>query len=403
MSTRTPSPDQELAIRKIEDGTSKYSLLTAGPGYGKSYVVQELHDRGHPIIKASTTGVSAINIGGVTINSLLGYFDSVDMCTKHEAGRIYESLQKYAGRVVVVDEVSMLSSTQFQIMVLNNERLEASTGNSVRFLFVGDFGQLPPVKETPAFESTLWKYVDVLTLSQVHRTSDLEFIDALRSLRVGDAKSAFPYFEGLGFHRSIDMDFEGTTLYAINASADRHNKYSLERLPGESKYYYPIKKGDPVPEWKNIQDPLELKVGALVIMRSNQWESGYANGDQGYVTSMGVDYVDVDLLRGGSVRVELTEIKHKTASKKGAITFLPVMLAYALTTHKAQSLSINHLQVVMDDPDNSKNLWFMGKCHGMGFMALSRSTTPSNLRIVGGREAFHDGIYCDRKYLPYIN
>jgi ATP-dependent exoDNAse (exonuclease V) alpha subunit len=406
MHTTTPSPDQRLAISTITEGDDKYLSLTASPGCGKSYVVKAIRDSGYPIILSSTTGVSAINIGGVTVNSLLGHFDSEDMRRKHDAGHIYDALRKYAasGVLVVIDEVSMFSSTQFQILVVNNERLQASEGKAVRFLFVGDFGQLPPVKESPVFDSPLWvpKYIRHLTLTEVHRTSDTAFIDALRCLRVGDSKAALPYFEALGFYDGIDMDFRGTTLYALNDSANRHNQHSLTRLDGESMYYHPVKEGDPLPEWKNIPDPLELKLGALVILRSNQWEDGYVNGDQGYVLDMTPEYVDVKLLRGPMVRVRAISNKYKTSTKRGRITYIPMMLAYALTTHKAQSLSIDYLQVVLDDPVAGGNLRFMARTHGMAFMAISRATTPQHLRIVGDSHAFLEACYCDRKYLPHI-
>lgn len=395
-----------MAISTITQGYDKYLSLIAGPGYGKSYLVKAIRDSGYPIILSSTTGVSAINIGGVTVNSLLGYYDSEDMRKKHDAGRIYDALRKYAASdvLVVIDEVSMFSSTQFQILVVNNERLQASEGRAVRFLFVGDFAQLPPVKESPVFESPLWvpKYIRELTLTEVHRTSDQEFIQALRYLRVGDTGSALPYFDAHGFHDDIDMDFKGTTLYALNDSANRHNKHSLSRLDGEPMYYYPLREGDPLPEWKNIPDPLEVKVGALVILRSNQWDDGYVNGDQGYVVDMNPEYLDVKLLRGHTVRVQSISNKYKTSNRRGRITYLPVMLAYALTTHKAQSLSIDHLQVVLDDPIAGGNLRFMARTHGMAFMAISRATTPEHLRIVGDADAFLQACYCDRKYLQHI-
>lgn len=403
MDYLAPSPDQERAILKIKEGRSRYCLLTAGPGHGKSFVVQEAHRQGVDIIKSSTTGVSAININGFTINSVLGgYFDSNDMRKQHDTGRIYDSLKKMSGKTLVLDEVSMFSAAQFQILIINNERLWQSTGDGVYILFVGDFGQLPPVKEAPVFESNLWQYVDIITLTQTHRTSNVEFIDALRCLRIGESSKALPFFNSLGFHRDIDMEFEGTTLYALNDGARRHNEYSLAQLKGESKFYYPNKKGDPLPEWKNIPEPLELKLGALVILRSNQWEEGYVNGDQGYVVGLGPNYVDVDLLRGNRVRVTTVCSKHKTPTKRGEITYLPILLAYALTTHKAQSLSLDYLQVVLDDPHTHKNLDFMGRCHGMAFMAISRATTPEHLRIVGSPSAFVKACYTDSIYLPHI-
>ena len=357
---------------------------------------------GVPLLKTSTTGISAVNIGGCTINSILGYFDSEDMRKKHDAGRIYNCLRAYSGRTIVIDEASMLSATQLQIIMLNNERLWQSTGQGVNILLVGDFGQLPPVKEAPPFESPLWKYVHIIHLNKVHRTSDVEFINALRSLRMGRAREALPYFEGLGFHEDVDMNFKGTTLYALNASAARHNTYSLSQLQGKSVFYYPIKEGDPLPEWKNIPDPLELKLGALVILRSNQWEAGYVNGDQGYVTHMTPDTITVELLRGGVVEVGTISIKYKTSTKRGRIIFWPIIPAWALTTHKAQSLSIEHTQVVLDDPHSNQNLNFMGRCHGMAFMAVSRATNPTNLRIVGDGHAFIKACHCEAKYLPHI-
>jgi ATP-dependent DNA helicase PIF1 len=397
-----PSPDQAEAIKIIREGKSRYYSIMAPPGCGKSFVVKYLHDNGHRLVRTSTTGVSAINIGGCTINSALGYFDTKDMISKHESNRIYHSLKKYSNQTIVVDEVSMLGASQLEILIRNNEVLWNSTDRGVQFIFVGDFGQLPPVKEAPAFRSELWKGVYPLSLSTVHRTTDMDFISALRLLRVGDCDSATPYLKGIGFYPDIDMDFEGTTLYALNDGADRHNAYCLSKLKGESVYYLPNKVGDPLPEWRNIPDPLELKKGALVLLRSNDWELGYVNGDQGYIIDLDTDSVEVELLRGGRVKVIPTTLEHKTANKRGRITFMPITLAYGITIHKAQSLSIEYLQVVLDDPSTNKNLSFMSRCHGMAFMALSRATTPKHMRVVGDIGTLKDATYCDKSYLPYI-
>ena len=68
MSCQTPL---EKIIELIDAG--KNILITGGGGVGKSYIINKLKEHyGDTLDITSTTGVSAINVGGQTIHSWAG-------------------------------------------------------------------------------------------------------------------------------------------------------------------------------------------------------------------------------------------------------------------------------------------------------------------------------------------
>ena len=135
------------------------NVFLSGPaGSGKSFVIRkycELVESFNPkvkIHKTSTTGLSAINIGGQTIQSFSGmgiykhtYEDYLKLPGVTDSGLYRGSLFKIrSSQILIIDEVSMLSARDLQFLV---DRIKDIKKN-IKYLQIivsGDFTQLQPV------------------------------------------------------------------------------------------------------------------------------------------------------------------------------------------------------------------------------------------------------------------
>lgn len=138
----TLSDEQRAAVRTAL--TAKVSVLTGGPGTGKTTtlraLIRLLEVKGHPVALASPTGRAAKRLSEATgrpaqtLHRLLGFSPTASPTgafTVNEHNRL-------GAHFVVVDEVSMLD------LVMFNNLLKASEPGA-HLLLVGDADQLPSV------------------------------------------------------------------------------------------------------------------------------------------------------------------------------------------------------------------------------------------------------------------
>ena len=199
---------EALAILK----TGANVFLTGEPGSGKTHTVNQyvawLRARGiEPAITAST-GIAATHIGGFTIHSWSGIGVRRDL-TKYDLDRIGQNrnVVRRVGnaRILIVDEVSMLSARTFSMVdaVCREIRRSQEPFGGLQTILVGDFFQLPPVnkrnedediqeslspkthREQFAFFAPAWGALNpiVCYLSEQHRQEDAAFLEFLSAVR----------------------------------------------------------------------------------------------------------------------------------------------------------------------------------------------------------------------------
>ena len=162
-----------------------------------------------------------------------------------------------------------------------------------------------------------------------------------------------------------------------------------------------------------VPHKLSLKIGARVVLMintnisldySNEDEKNkftrFSNGHQGTVTSLTPNDIRVKFDAIGDKESIEVSIPHKRfVSIEGNDTYIrqqyPLRLAYAITFHKSQGMTLNKGVVRLD----RRNLW--SKSPGMAYVALSRFVSLDDLYIRGG--IYYDGIVSDDTVRRYYN
>ena len=189
----------------------------------------------------------------------------------------------------------------------------------------------------------------------------------------------------------IDLDIqetliEPTRLYTHNIDVDTVNDRELDKVKTHGCVYEMTSKGKkPLVETlkKSCLAPerLRLKKGARVMCVKNNFEKGYVNGTLGVIVSCGYGVDPVirtaatpDFPEGRLLTIELATWQIEDDGKVLAeIHQYPLRLAWAITVHKSQGMSLDAIEV-----DLSRSFE-----PGMGYVALSRVRTLAGLRILG--------------------
>jgi ATP-dependent DNA helicase PIF1 len=177
---------------------------------------------------------------------------------------------------------------------------------------------------------------------------------------------------------------EPTRIFTHNADVDTINHTALEALSPEAVEYVMVSRGrDVLVEAlkKSCLAPeiLRLKPGARVMCVKNDFEKGYVNGTLGVVVSCSTYEDPVIRLSDGTevVMPRATWTIEEEGKIKAEITQYPLRLAWAITVHKSQGMSLDAIEV-----DLSRSFE-----PGMGYVALSRVRTLAGLTILGINEA----------------
>ena len=384
--------DQISALKKLEGKQNVF--LTGRAGTGKSFLVRHflhgLNPDDAPVL--ASTGAAAILLGGRTFHSFfgLGIMEGGTAKTVERSLRNPKNVKRIRrARMVLVDEVSMLSGETLaaaeQISRLARNADEPWGG--MRVIFVGDFGQLPPVTKRDervdwAFTHEVWERSNLqpAVLMQIMRTKEASWLDVLGKVREGICDAHVQ--NSLNERKlPVDEDFEATRLFPHRHTAEEYNLFRLDKLSGEATEIETEYKGEEraietLKRQAPIPEKLLLKEGALVMLRRNHQEGTYVNGSLAHVIRITKDELTLELLDWG-YEIELQKESFDLYDGDGEVIAsaknFPLTLAYGSTIHKAQGTTLDRLVVDL------RSLWEAGQA----YVALSRVRSVEGLYLSG--------------------
>ncbi|XP_062615266.1 uncharacterized protein LOC134277003, partial [Saccostrea cucullata] len=428
-------------------------FITGGAGTGKSHLIKAIHFEASRILGknltspdsvsvllAAFTGTAAFNIGGNTIHHLFSLPKYMSLPYEPLKEQSLSEMRVQLGdlQILIIDEISMVYK---RLLYYVHERLvqikkckEPFGGVSV--IAVGDFYQLPPVKqrknerlykENAVYPVDHWlDFFKVVELSEIMRQrEDIPFAKALNSLRCREVKEPLEY-ETNSILKECVREGPNNVLH-VYATNDEVNAYNLTMLRGTCEDIVEIDAQDftkdrssgklilrskPLARAKtdNLSSSLLMGVGARVMLTRNcNVEDGLVNGVMGHIThfvygqihgvntviAVGVkfDNINVGMKSGNKTRngniVLLERIQEEILEQKtkNVVRYqFPLRLSWACTAHKVQGMTVDKVVVNLDRTFSP----------GQGYVALSRVTSKQGLFIeTNDIESIQKKIYAD--------
>ncbi|MDR2077925.1 MAG: AAA family ATPase [Rickettsiales bacterium] len=389
------SESQKLAIDTIVAGNSVF--IGGAAGTGKSYLLKHLKTLKDKNVQiTATTGIAAINVGGVTLHSWasLGVekIPVMEIARKILSPRGIKTREKIlATDILAIDEVSMLSQETFEML---STLLEAVRGNEkpfggIQLVLMGDFFQLPPVNSSRyCFESPLWSKakIETVILKEIFRQLDKDFIELLNNIRYGIIRKSDISLLKSRFNIPHSGPMWPTVLTTHNMPAEIINLEKLNFLSGQERIYKAKYTGDTdkIDIFRKnslAKDTLILKIGSQVMMLKNSYQSkGIINGSTGIIVGFSEKkcYPVVNFENGQQLTIipetwEISSFNVNTGEIEvlATMTQIPLILAWAITVHKSQGMTIDKIEC---DLKNSFS-------EGQIYVALSRARNLEGLFI----------------------
>lgn len=399
---------------RILKQTDRSLFLTGKAGTGKSTFLRYIcHNIGKEHIVLAPTGVAAVNVGGMTLHSFFQIPlrplppDDPEYSTRRIAKSLKYSRRKRAilrnVKLIIIDEVSMVRPDIIDFIdrvlryIMKQPKLPFG---GKQLLFVGDVFQLEPVITADSaaileryydnfyfFNAAVFRETPVLPieLKKVYRQADSDFVNMLDRLRINAATDND--LERINNHpvaASTDNNSDfAITLTCRRETADNINQIRMSRLKTKAFTF----KGEVT---GNFPDPLlptelelTLKKGAQVMLIRNDKEKRWVNGTLAHIIDINEKNITITLEDGQIYDLEPSQwenMKYYYDEKEncvkqqvlGIFRQYPVRPAWALTIHKSQGLTFNHVTIDMEGGAFSP---------GQTYVALSRCTSLEGINI----------------------
>ncbi len=391
------SAEQQSVVDLIE-GTNEPIFITGRAGTGKTAVLKAFASttkKKHVV--AASTGIAALNAGGQTLHRLVGVGTALPADLGVDLPAVKQKRQWLKEvRTIIIDEVSMVSS---DLMDSVDRNLRYITGihdqafGGIQIIMFGDPYQLPPVVTKEAaqwykackynspwfFDAKVFDRNPFLTveLQTIFRQEDDTFKDLLNGVRDASLDG-----EGLMMLNALGArpgrTEQALLLGSTNRIVEQRNHSRLSKLRGRTHVYEAMVntgfgRGEPA------QRRLELKIGAHIMMLNNDQEDRWVNGSRGEI-----EYLDSNWIQ---VRIWDTDEVHSVEryawvpdgtppnayNEAPKYRQFPVKLAWAVSIHKSQGLSLPEIEIDMGE--------FGAFEGGMTYVALSRATDPWGVYI----------------------
>lgn len=389
--------DEMSCAFQIIENTTGNLFITGKAGTGKTtflkYIVEHTHKN---LIVAASTGIAAINAGGVTLHRLFGIPFELQGPNTPIKGRYYADKAELLQRLdtLIIDEVSMVRPDVLDYVdrKLRFYRFNNLPFGGVQVIMFGDLFQLPPVIKKSEEEILRQWYrgnyffhacsirkagFKVIELSQVFRQHDEHFVNILNRIREYELLPIdIDDLTALRDNRqSRNYDTQAIHICSLRRDANKIN----EQMLGKATHVFAAKFKDEFnPKNAPCDTSLLLRVGARVMTLVNDAKQGFYNGSMGTVSSITQEKIGVVLDNGNEVFIEpytWTDREYKVNGteietiEKGSCTQFPLALGWAITIHKSQGLTFDN--IVVHCP--------YAFAPGMLYVALSRCTSMEGI------------------------
>ena len=395
-------------------------FITGKAGTGKSTLLRCIRaNLPSKTAVLAPTGLAAINVQGQTIHSFFGFppqFITPEVVKRARRTALLRNLD-----TLIIDEVSMVRADLMEGIDLALRIARKQLGvpfGGVQMLVLGDLHQLPPVVRerelqelfaesfggfyffnAPVFRDAPLSLVE---LAHVYRQSDETFLDALNGVR--DGRLTRDHFEAFNsrvapFNTLRDPD-NYVVLTPINQAADQTNRAFLNRLAGEVTSFDAVVTGKFEPSAFPTDATLTLKEGCKVVLLRNDADKRWVNGTQARVTKIRGRSVWIEVageehelepVTWENIRYEHDPDKDKVVEQVvGSFRQLPVRLAWALTIHKSQGMTLDKVYI-----DFGRGAF----AHGQAYVALSRCRSLDGLALA--RPMGRSDVIFDQRALGY--
>lgn len=423
-------------LTAVNEGRNVF--ITGGAGVGKSYILNKLKQKyGADLYLTASTGIAAVNIGGMTINSFAGIgiadtkpqfiISSILNDQKREETR--KSIQR--ARMIAIDEISMLNAYLFEYI---NTVFQGVRGNNLPFggiqiIAVGDFFQLPPVKKiydyenkkqipcpylnvcqcginygrqcickkrSFVFNSILFENFKVINLTEIKRQNDDKvFASVLNNIRFGRSIENAKYlFKEKSIEYAAANKLNIIHIYARNDECDLRNSTMLAGIKlQEFKFYaddsFELKEKceNPYSNLKEITAELNKNVLAREVLKLKETcrvmliynidvSKGLCNGALGTVTEIDKTHeiITVKFDKAGIHNIQRKDIELKQHEGVLIRNQIPLIPAYGITVHKSQGMTLDKAIICMDKIFE----------HGQSYTALSRLQSLDGIKFING-------------------
>ena len=382
-------------------------------GTGKSYLInairQTFAQRGklHSLRVTAPTGIAAANISGSTIYSLLSLLN--ENLTGSRLNFLQNSLRDV--EVIIIDEYSFLSIPVFDSLDRQLRKIFPIHADSpfggVNIILCGDPAQLAPVHGQPVYAgqdcippqpTRFHLFQTVIELDQPFRQTgsdrtQIRFRELLA--HVADCRADENDWIWLQSRRSCSLTPAENATFDVNrhivSTNKARNEINKKRLSDLAPIMNIADYDDGLHDISadNVEGdcltqggPQLYAIGAEVMLTANLWtEAGLVNGSCGIVDDIikpdddrqaRIVMVNFPGYHGPSLSpsrpsvVPITQVR--STNQKG----MPLTLAWAVTIHKSQGMTLDHVTVDLGNAEFAS---------GLTFVALSRAKTFNGLRI----------------------
>lgn len=388
--------DQNEAFKILKLGRNIF--LTGPAGSGKTFLlnkyIEYLKEKKIKVGITASTGIAATHINGRTIHSWSG-LGIKDKLIEKEMRKLLNNRHLdsriSATKVLIIDEISMLHAYQLDLVnkICKKIRNNYLPFGGLQVVLCGDLFQLSPVERSgkkPHFvnESKAWLEmgIKVCYLDKCqHRHKDENFIKFLNEIRENNVSVSSKKLLLERLYRPVNIPIKPVKLHTHNANVDAINGFELKKIKAKERVYEMISNGprnlvDSLKKGCLAPERLTVKKGAVTMFVKNNFDRGYINGTLGKIVGFNKEdgYPIVKIVSGKRITAYPESWKIEEDDEvKAQISQIPLRLAWAITVHKSQGMTIDVAEIDLSKSFN----------YGMGYVALSRARSFNGIKLIG--------------------